>query len=76
MCVCVCPLYVCAVSDSVFVARLPYSIRILLESAVRNCDDFRVKQKDVENILDWENKQNEAVEIAFKPSRVILQDFT
>ncbi|XP_065884504.1 cytoplasmic aconitate hydratase-like isoform X2 [Dysidea avara] len=57
-------------------ARLPYSIRVLLESAVRNCDDYRVKQKDVENILDWENKQNETVEIAFKPSRVILQDFT
>ena len=57
-------------------ARLPYSIRTLLESAVRNCDGFRIREKDVENIFDWENKQNEIVEIAFKPSRVILQDFT
>ena len=57
-------------------ARLPYSIRTLLESAVRNCDGFRIQEKDVENIFDWENKQNETVEIAFKPSRVILQDFT
>ena len=58
------------------VAHLPYSIRTLLESAVRNCDGFRVHEKDVEKIFDWENKQNETVEIAFKPSRVILQDFT
>ena len=43
---------------------------------MRNCDGFRVQEKDVENIFDWENKQNEGVEIAFKPSRVIMQDFT
>ena len=34
--------------------KLPYSIRILLESAVRNCDEFEVTSKDVENILSWE----------------------
>lgn len=34
--------------------KLPYSIRVLLESAVRNCDEFAVKSSDVENILDWE----------------------
>ncbi|XP_068742733.1 cytoplasmic aconitate hydratase-like isoform X3 [Montipora capricornis] len=56
--------------------RLPFSIRVLLESAVRNCDGFQVKSKDVENILDWENNQNENVEIPFMPARVILQDFT
>jgi aconitate hydratase len=33
---------------------LPYSIRVLLESSVRNCDEFAVKSKDVQNILDWE----------------------
>ena len=43
---------------------------------MRNCDGFKVQEKDVEKILDWENKQNDTVEIAFKPSRVILQDFT
>lgn len=55
--------------------RLPFSIRVLLESAVRNCDDFQVKKQDVEKILDWEKNQalEEAVEVAFKPSRVILQ---
>jgi aconitate hydratase len=34
-------------------ATLPYSIRVLLESAVRNCDNFSVKQADIETILDW-----------------------
>nr|XP_045582344.1 cytoplasmic aconitate hydratase-like isoform X1 [Procambarus clarkii] len=58
--------------------RLPFSIRVLLESAVRNCDNFQVKKEDVDNILDWENKQNDAkgVEVPFRPARVILQDFT
>lgn len=55
--------------------RLPFSIRILLESAVRNCDEFQVTKKDVEKILDWENNQmlQEGVEVAFKPARVLLQ---
>ncbi|KAJ8706814.1 hypothetical protein PYW07_012892 [Mythimna separata] len=57
--------------------RLPYSVRVLLESCVRNCDNFQVLQKDVQNVLDWEtNQAGEPVEIAFKPARVILQDLT
>lgn len=56
--------------------KLPYSIRVLLESAVRNCDEFEVKTQDVENILDWEKKAPKQIEIPFKPARVILQDFT
>ncbi|XP_022977379.1 aconitate hydratase [Cucurbita maxima] len=58
------------------IERLPYSIRILLESAIRNCDEFAVKAKDVEKILDWENTSPKLVEIPFKPARVLLQDFT
>lgn len=57
-------------------AKLPYSIRVLLESAIRNCDEFNVKKADVETILDWKNRAAESVEIPFKPARVILQDFT
>ena len=57
-------------------ARLPFSIRVLLESAVRNCDEFSVTRKDVENIIDWEEKRGKNVEIPFKPARVILQDLT
>ncbi|XP_061748872.1 cytoplasmic aconitate hydratase-like isoform X1 [Nerophis ophidion] len=56
--------------------RLPFSIRILLESAVRNCDGFLVKKSDVENILNWKQTQTQTVEIPFMPARVILQDFT
>lgn len=56
--------------------KLPYSIRVVLESAVRNCDEFQVQKKDVENILNWEKNQSQSVEIPFKPARVILQDFT
>ncbi|XP_077356476.1 cytoplasmic aconitate hydratase [Festucalex cinctus] len=56
--------------------KLPFSIRVLLESAVRNCDGFLVKQSDVENILNWKQTQTQTVEIPFMPARVILQDFT
>ncbi|ESQ54574.1 hypothetical protein EUTSA_v10024309mg [Eutrema salsugineum] len=56
--------------------RLPYSVRILLESAIRNCDNYQVTKDDVEKIIDWENTSTKQVEIAFKPARVILQDFT
>ncbi|XP_040216242.1 cytoplasmic aconitate hydratase isoform X3 [Rana temporaria] len=57
-------------------ARLPFSIRVLLESAIRNCDEFLVKPKDVDNILNWKVTQHENVEVPFRPARVILQDFT
>jgi len=49
---------------------------VLLESAVRNCDDFSVKEDDVEKILNWVESSNQDVEIPFRPARVILQDFT
>lgn len=55
--------------------RLPFSIRIVLESAVRNCDNFQVLEEDVAKILAWEQHQG-SVEIPFRPARVILQDFT
>eukprot|EP00922_Rhytidocystis_sp_ex-Travisia-forbesii_P043785 GHVS01065303.1.p1 GENE.GHVS01065303.1~~GHVS01065303.1.p1 ORF type:complete len:904 (-),score=107.71 GHVS01065303.1:532-3243(-) len=65
--------------DDPRVERLPYSIRVLLEAAVRNCDEFEVKSVDVENILNWAKLTapgNAPTEIPFKPARVILQDFT
>ena len=55
---------------------MPYSIRILLESAIRNCDEFNVLSSDVEKILEWVINSQKDVEIPFKPARVILQDFT
>ena len=57
-------------------AKLPYSIRVLLESAIRNCDQFSITEQDVENILNWEKTSKETIEIPFKPARVLMQDFT
>jgi aconitate hydratase len=56
--------------------RLPYSIRVLLESALRNNDNFKVTDNDVERLLNWSPQTAAQNEIAFKPARVILQDFT
>ncbi|XP_071942319.1 cytoplasmic aconitate hydratase-like isoform X2 [Antedon mediterranea] len=56
--------------------ELPFSIRVLLESAIRNYDNFHIKVKDIENILNWKENQLKSVEVPFKPARVILQDFT
>lgn len=59
------------------VDTLPYSVRVLLECAVRNCDEFNVKSRDVETILDWKKNTDSGItEIPFKPARVLLQDFT
>ena len=55
--------------------KLPYSMRVLLEGALRNCDDFLITEEDVKNIASWE-PNGERGEIPFRPSRVILQDFT
>jgi aconitate hydratase len=49
---------------------------VLLESAVRNCDEFSVKKQDIETILSWKETSEKGLEIPFKPARVILQDFT
>ena len=58
------------------VSRLPFSIRVLLESVLRNCDGYEVSEEDVRNLAGWNGKSPAPVEIPFKPSRVILQDFT
>jgi aconitate hydratase len=55
--------------------KLPYSIRVLLEAALRNHDGFLVRDEDVLSIADWQ-PNGERLEIPFIPGRVILQDFT
>ncbi|MCR4337807.1 MAG: aconitate hydratase AcnA [Candidatus Omnitrophica bacterium] len=57
-------------------ARLPFSIKVLLESALRNCDGYQVTDEDIQRIAAWKPKNLPITEIAFKPARVILQDFT
>uniref|UniRef100_A0A8C9GGH4 aconitate hydratase n=1 Tax=Piliocolobus tephrosceles TaxID=591936 RepID=A0A8C9GGH4_9PRIM len=56
--------------------NLPYSIRILLESAIRNCDNLKVTEENVSTILDWKNNCKKKKEIPFMPARVLLQDLT
>ncbi len=58
------------------ISTLPYSIRILLEAVVRNCDGKVVQRQDVENLARWQADAPASVEIPFRPARVILQDFT
>ena len=54
---------------------LPYTIRILLESALRLCDERSINLEDIENIASW-SPDCERSEIPYRPSRVLLQDFT
>ena len=56
--------------------RLPYSIRVLLESVLRNCDGAVVTEEDVNSLASWDAKSPAKVEIPYKPARVVLQDFT
>jgi aconitate hydratase len=58
------------------VARLPFSLKILLENLLRFEDGVNVTRADIEAILNWDPKATPAHEIAFTPARVILQDFT
>ncbi len=58
------------------VDRLPRTIRVLLEAALRNLDDFSVTEEHVSAIAGWSPSGDQEHEIPFKPSRVILQDFT
>lgn len=55
--------------------RLPISIRVMLESALRQCNDKEIKQQDVKNIAAW-TPHGERPGIPFLPARVIMQDFT
>ncbi|MEC7357578.1 MAG: aconitate hydratase AcnA, partial [Verrucomicrobiota bacterium] len=56
--------------------RLPISIRIVLESVLRNCDGKKVTEKDVRNLANWNAKSPGSYEIPFTVSRIVLQDFT
>ncbi len=58
------------------VARLPYSLKILLENLLRFEDGVNVTRADIEALLEWDPAASPSHEIAFTPARVILQDFT
>ncbi|MCB1164736.1 MAG: aconitate hydratase, partial [Leptospiraceae bacterium] len=55
---------------------LPYSIRILLETAIRNLDGYRVEEEDIKSVAAYDAKKPSAKEFPYLPGRVVLQDFT
>src|SRR5215211_1363268 len=58
------------------VARLPYSLKILLENLLRNEDGEGVTADDVVALAEWDAGAEPSTEIAFTPARVVMQDFT
>ena len=58
------------------ISRLPVSIRIVLESVLRNFDNKKVREQDVRNIANWTAADERTAEVPFVVARVILQDFT
>ncbi|HEX7624941.1 MAG TPA: aconitate hydratase AcnA, partial [Anaeromyxobacteraceae bacterium] len=58
------------------VRRLPVSIRIVLESVLRNCDGQRVREEDVRALASWKPGEERTREVPFVVARVLLQDFT
>src|SRR4026207_2517657 len=57
-------------------ARLPFSLKILLENLLRHENGLSVRRQDIEALAKWNPKAEPDVEIGFSPSRVLLQDFT
>ncbi|MDH3925943.1 MAG: aconitate hydratase AcnA, partial [Xanthomonadales bacterium] len=58
------------------ISRLPFSLKILLENLLRHEDGVDVTRSDIEALCNWDPKADPSTEIAFTPSRVVLQDFT
>lgn len=57
------------------IEKMPFSIRILLENALRNFDDFAITRENIETLLNWKPEASDK-DIPFKPARVLMQDFT
>ncbi|MGG4489048.1 aconitate hydratase AcnA [Metabacillus idriensis] len=58
------------------ISKLPYSIKVLLESVLRQVDGRVITKEHVENLAKWGTAEQKELDVPFKPSRVILQDFT
>ncbi|TWI59278.1 aconitate hydratase AcnA [Halalkalibacter nanhaiisediminis] len=58
------------------VSKLPYSVKVLLESVLRQYDGYVIKEEHIENLAKWGTSELKDIDVPFKPSRVILQDFT
>src|SRR5436190_3332800 len=58
------------------ISKLPVSIRLVLESVLRNCDGKRVSEHNVRSLANWKPKASRTEEIPFVVARIVLQDFT
>src|SRR3954453_16828401 len=58
------------------VARLPFSLKVLLENLLRHEDGRSVRREDIEALAGWDHNAEPSKEIAFTPARVVMQDFT
>jgi aconitate hydratase len=65
-----------SVASSEEIARLPYSLRVLLENVLRASSDGDGDSKEARAVLDWQPGEDPRREISFRPARVLLQDFT
>src|SRR5689334_919720 len=63
-------------SGTARLSRLPVSLRILLESVLRNRDGRRIRDEDVEALVSWQPQSQRTAEVPFVVGRVLLQDFT
>ena len=63
-------------SEKIDISRLPFSLKILLENLLRHEDGVDITHSDIEALANWDAKAKPVTEIAFTPSRVVLQDFT
>ncbi|MFN8694407.1 MAG: aconitate hydratase AcnA [Holosporales bacterium] len=58
------------------ISRLPYSLKVLLENLLRNEDDRTVSKNDIKGMVEWLSSKKSDKEIAYRPARVLMQDFT
>ena len=58
------------------IAKLPFSIKVMLEATLRQCDGFEISENDVVGLAKWQAAKVEQSELPFKPARVVMQDFS
>ena len=58
------------------ISKLPVSVRLVLESVLRNCDGLKVQEANVRELANWKATESRTAEIPFVVARIVLQDFT
>ena len=58
------------------ISKLPVSVRLVLESVLRNCDGLKVQEANVRELANWKANESRTAEIPFVVARIVLQDFT